>query len=182
MKYVILLLTVCLYVNASNAQDFVRESDKKTGKVLLRGKITFGDILNETSCSWLSTGAKTYHPNRDMIDGLNRIAGDYRFVVFSGTWCSDTKDLLPKFYKVLTEANIDLRSVEMYGVNRAKQALNIETTLYGIKNIPTIIIMHQFREVGRIVETVNLSIEEDLYAIMVKDYNIRESERAKKFN
>jgi len=182
MKNVILLLITLFYMNASNAQDFVRESDKKTGNVLLRGKINFDHILNETSFDWLATGAKTYHPNRDMIDGLNRISGDYRFVVFAGTWCSDTKELLPKFYKVLTEVGIDLRSVEMYGVNRAKEALNIESTLYGIKNIPTVIIMHQYREVGRIVETVNLSIEEDLYSIMIKDYNIRESERAKKFN
>ncbi|GBL35213.1 hypothetical protein EMGBS15_08080 [Filimonas sp.] len=54
------------------AQDFVREEDKKTGKVLLRGKITFDNLLQETSCKWLETGAKSYQPNRNAVDELSR--------------------------------------------------------------------------------------------------------------
>jgi hypothetical protein len=177
--FVLILISLCS-MKTMMAQDFVREEDKKTGKVLLRGKITFDNLLQETSCKWLETGAKSYQPNRNAVDELSKIAGDYRFVVFAGTWCGDTKDLLPKFYKVLVEAGIDMHAIEMYGVNRNKEALNIEATLYGIKNIPTIIVMHQFREIGRIVENVNTSIEEDLDAMIRKDYAILQKERAQK--
>lgn len=182
MKAGLLLIIMSLFISKTmTAQDYVRELDKKTDKVLLRGKITFDDILKETTCSWLGAGAKAYEPKREAVDQLSKIAGDYKFVVFAGTWCSDTKDLLPKFYKVLIDAGIDLHAVEMYGVNRAKEALNIESALYGIKNIPTIIVMYQFREVGRIVESVNSSIEEELNAIILKDYNKIQLEKAKKF-
>ena len=110
---------------------------------------------------------------------MSKIAANYRFVVFAGTWCGDTKDLLPKFYKVLIEAGIDQHTVELYGVNRKKEALNIEHTLYNIKNIPTIIVMYQAREVGRIIESVSTSIEEELDAIIRKDYDMLEREHAR---
>jgi len=181
MKKIILVLISFLSIQSMMAQDFVREEDKKTGKVLLRGKITFDNIINETSCNWFETNAKAYQPNRNIVDELSKISGDYRFVIFAGTWCGDTKDLLPKFYKMLVEAGLDMHAIEMYGVNRNKEALNIEATLYGIKNIPTIIVMHQFREVGRIVESVNTSIEEDLDAIIRKDYSSLQKERIQKF-
>lgn len=167
-KYV-LMLGLALFSGNVFAQDFVREIDKKTEKVLLRGKITFEDIREETTCSWFDKNANIYKPNQAAIDVLEEVAKPYRFVVFAGTWCGDTKDLLPKFYKVLKTAGIDLHSVEMYGVNRQKEALNIEHTLYNIGFVPTIIIMQQAREVGRIVETVESSIEEDLLRIIEKD-------------
>lgn len=182
MKSFVLIISCLLSMKSMIAQEFVREEDRKTHKVLLRGKITFQDLLNETTCSWLNTGAKSYQPKQEAVDQLSKVAGDYRFIVFAGTWCSDTKDVLPKFYKVLIESGIDLHAVEMYGVNRAKEALNIEHTLYGIKFVPTIIVMYQFREVGRIVENPNASIEEDLSTMILNDYNKVQELKNKKMN
>ncbi len=181
MKSLFVILLCLFSVKQISAQDFVREVDKKTGKVLLRGSIAFDNILNESSCSWLAKGAAEYHPMQGSIDGLKKMAGDYRFVVFAGTWCGDTKELLPKFYKVLTEAGIDLHAVEMYGVNRKKEALNIEHLLYNIINVPTIIVMYKQHEIGRIVESVSSTIEQELLAIIEKDYSAMEMERMKRF-
>jgi len=58
MKKIILVLISFLSIQSMMAQDFVREEDKKTGKVLLRGKITFDNIINETSCNWFETQQK----------------------------------------------------------------------------------------------------------------------------
>ena len=179
MRYLIILLCTFFLIPSSNAQEFVRELDKKTEKVLLRGHITFDDILKETTCNWLQKGSTTYKPQKAYIDDLSKIWSEYRFVVFAGTWCGDTKDLLPKFYKVLLEAGIDINAVEMYGVNREKQALNIESTLYSITRVPTIIVMQKSREIGRIIESVNTTIEEDLDKIIRSDYEKMQMERSK---
>ncbi len=181
LPHILFALTMLFLSSSSFAQDFVRELDPKTEKVLLRGKLTFDDILNETTCKWLPDGSAAYQPAQASVDDLNKIAADYRYIVFLGTWCSDTKDLLPKFYKVLIEAGIDLHSVELFGVNRNKQALNIEHTLYSIDRVPTIIVMHQYREIGRIIESVNSSIEEELSEMISKDYALLQQERIKKF-
>jgi hypothetical protein len=82
---------------------------------------------------------------------------------------------------VLTLAGIDLHSVEMYGVNRDKEALNAESKLYNITRVPTIIVMHQYREVGRITESVASTIEEDILSIIAPDYQKLEQKRLNRF-
>lgn len=181
MKKIIFILAIMAYTFAGQSQDFVREQDKKTGKVLLRGKIIFKDIMDETTCKWLQKGADEYKPNPEVIKKLKAYADNYRFVLFIGTWCEDTQDLLPKFYRVIKDAGIDMNAIEMYGVDRMKEALNIEHKLYNIQKIPTFIVMLQYREVGRIVESVNSSIEEDLLAMIEKDAIIVERKKAEKY-
>ena len=179
------MLLVSLFIIGSwglQAQDFVREKDPKTGKVLLHGRLNFDDLKKESSCAWFQQGAQTYQPKGAVIQELKRVSGPYRFIVFAGTWCSDTRDLLPKLYKILKEAQIDEHTVEMYGVNRQKEALNIEHKLYNLINIPTIIVMHQHHEIGRIVESVEGSLEDSLLALMSKDYEALEEARLQKLN
>lgn len=182
-KYILFIFTLLLTTNFVIAQDFVREHDRKTGKPLLRGRLSFQDIMKESTCSWLEEGTEAYTPNRSAIEGLSSVWKEYRFVLFVGTWCDDTKNLLPKFYKTVLEAGISPYSVEMYGVNRGKQSLKDEHKFYKLERVPTIIIMHQKREVGRIVESVNTSIEEEMLAIMEKDaaeMEIKKAEAVKK--
>ena len=182
MKFILsfLFISLCCQLNM-NAQLMVREIDKKTGKVLLRGLLHVEDIQKETTCKWFDKGFENYNPKASTIESLKQMSSDYRFIVFMGTWCEDTRNILPKFYKVIHNARIDYNAVELYGVNRQKEALNIEHKLYNIHFVPTIIVMHQFREVGRIVESVNSSLEEDLLAIIEKDYYQLEKDKAVKF-
>ena len=163
------------------AQDFVREQDKKTGKPLLRGKITFQNLLKESTCSWLEEGTQAYDPDKAIVEELSTVWKEYRFVIFAGTWCEDTHNLLPKFYKTMLEAGISPYSIEMYGVDRQKRTLQEENKFYKIERIPTIIVMHQKREVGRIIESVKVSIESDLLTIMEKDMKELELQKANAF-
>ncbi|QLH45969.1 MAG: hypothetical protein HWD58_10290 [Bacteroidota bacterium] len=52
--------------------DFVREEDKKTGKVLLRGRVTFQDVMEETVNKWLIEGAESYQANEVVTNALKR--------------------------------------------------------------------------------------------------------------
>lgn len=169
MKKLILLFILLGFIQQGFAQKFIRETDKETGLVLLRGQITFEDIANETHHAWFMKNAKRYEPNLDVIDELAPLLKKYHIVVFLGTWCGDTKDLLPKFYTTIRECNFDMNGVQLFGVNRAKEAINIESKLFNITRVPTFIVMDQYREVGRITEMVDKSIEEDLLRIVSKD-------------
>ncbi|HMT35994.1 MAG TPA: hypothetical protein PKC41_09055 [Chitinophagaceae bacterium] len=177
-KNILIVLTLILCAQFAMAQDFVREEDRVTGKPILRGKISFENIKKESTCSWFEEGAEAYIPNRAAIETLNSVWKNYRFVLFIGTWCEDTRNLLPKFYKTLLDANISPYAIEMYGVNRAKHTLQDEHKYYNIERVPTIIIMHQKREVGRIVESVTTTIEEEMAMIMEKDAKELEIKKA----
>jgi len=84
-------------------------------------------------------------------------------------------------YKTLKAVGFDMNAIEMYGVNRSKEPLNLEHKFYNIINVPTIIVMHQYREVGRIIESVHTTIEEDLLAIIEKDADQIEKKRLERF-
>ena len=181
MKQFLLILIMSLSIPILHAQDYVREMDKKSNKVILRGKMNFADIQKETVCKWFVLGVNAYKPNEEIVERIKPIIGHYRLVIFGGTWCSDTQLLLPQLYKILKAVGFDMNAIEMYGVNRAKESLNLEHKFYNIINVPTIIVMHQYREVGRIIESVHTSIEEDLLAIIEKDADQIEKKRLERF-
>ena len=164
MKHILItIIALCTFGMHAQAQDFVRELDQKTDKPLLRGQIKFKDITNESAYAWIHD---EYQPNERIVAKLKKLLPKYRMVVFVGTWCEDTQYLLPQFYQTLKDASFDFNALEMYGVNRDKKALNSEHDIYNISRVPTIIIMDRFKEVGRIVETVNSSIEKDLLDLL----------------
>ena len=138
--------------------------DAKNGSVVFNGPITFDDLNKESSFTWLKTGAAEYNPRQSSIaaikEQLNK--GDFSIVVFLGTWCDDSKELVPKLEKVLMLAGFPMSKVEMYGVDREKTTKNGESKKFGITLVPTIILMRNGKETGRITETVNKSMEEDL--------------------
>jgi thiol-disulfide isomerase/thioredoxin len=162
-KIIIALLTIVTFSLPSEAQSFVRELDQKTEKPLLRGQIKFKDIKNESTLKWINAD---YQAREDVVKKLKVLLPKYRLVVFIGTWCEDTQHLLPQLYRTLEDASYDFNALEMYGVNRRKEGLNAEHLIYNIKYVPTIIVMDRFKEVGRIIESVNTSIEEDLLDIL----------------
>jgi ABC-type molybdate transport system ATPase subunit len=57
----------------------------------------------------------------------------------------------------------------MYGLNRKKEALNFEERLYKVTNIPVFILSKEHREIGRITESVEKSIEQDLVKLLKKE-------------
>ena len=162
-KILIAVIAFCTLNMNSQAQDFIRELDRKTEKPLLRGQITFKDITTESAFSWIHD---EYQANENVVTKLKKLLPKYRLVVFIGTWCEDTQALLPQLYSTLQDASFDFNALEMYGLNRAKKGLNSEHDIYNIQRVPTIIIMDRFKEVGRIVESVNTSIEKDLLEIL----------------
>jgi thiol-disulfide isomerase/thioredoxin len=83
-------------------------------------------------------------------------------VVFIGTWCDDSHYLLPKLTKVLQLAGYPLTGVTMYGTDRDKKTKNGEQAQYGITLVPTIILLKNGKEAGRITESALKSVEEDL--------------------
>ena len=87
--------------------------------------------------------------------------------IFLGTWCSDSKRELTRFWHALDltggESGFTVRYV---AVDREK--LQPETELAGqeVLFVPTFIVRRDGRELGRVVETAPSGIEVDLLAIM----------------
>jgi hypothetical protein len=103
-----------------------------------------------------------------MIRFLRKELPAYTIVVLMGTWCDDSQLLIPRLSKTLKAADFPMQQCIMYGVDRSKQTGGIESQLYNVQRVPTIIVYKGRFEAGRIVESVKKNIETDLLMIISK--------------
>ena len=144
---------------------YIPMKDSVDGGIIFNGPITFDDLNGEASFVWMGH-SKEYKPYDKVIEYLQKYIREYSFVVFMGTWCDDSHTLIPKLERVLIQANYPLAKVTMYGTDRAKMTKNGEQKAYNITLVPTIIVMKNGKEVGRITENVKKTIEDDLAALI----------------
>jgi len=156
----------------NKAYDVSKDTSKEEndGSLVFNGPITFNDLDNEpTFATWLKISHEEYKPKDKHLEYLRDHLKDYSLVVFMGTWCDDSHNIVPKLEKMLQLINYPLSTVTMYGVDRAKNTKNGESKTYNISRVPTIIVLKRGKEIGRITETVLKSVEADLSAIIEKD-------------
>jgi thiol-disulfide isomerase/thioredoxin len=151
--------------------------DKKNKAVVIKGECTFDDLLRQPTFGWLPSGSNSYRPDTAKLSYLKKYLKDYELVVFIGTWCDDTYTMLPKLYKVLKLTGYPMSKYLMYGVDREKTSKYVEHKLYKIQDVPTVILIQNNREIGRIVETVKTSIEADLARMIDNDRTAKEREQ-----
>jgi len=103
-----------------------------------------------------------YQPDQAVLDSLKLKKKGVEILIVLGTWCSDSQEQVPKFFKILDKIKFDKKSVEMICVNRDKDAGDVETVNYNIQKVPTFIVYRKGQEIGRIIETPYTSLEKDL--------------------
>jgi thiol-disulfide isomerase/thioredoxin len=169
MKSILLVLFMIVSLSLSAQNTYVQSTDAKNGSVVYKGAIRFGDLLWEDDFKWLEKGAEKYKPNKKALKYLAGHLHNYKMVVFLGTWCIDSKEMIPELYKVLQLTNYPMEQYLMFGTDREKTTLNSEHLLYNITNVPTVILFKGYSEIGRIVESTDKSIERDLVNTIMKD-------------
>lgn len=168
MKHILLAILI-LTTTAAVAQvsDFNTSKDKETGWPIYKGQMQWSDLQTAKTMDWFSKGVKEYKPDSTADQYLKAHLKDYDLVIFMGTWCDDSHYLIPKVYKVLQQSGYPAEKILLYGVDRAKETKNgYENKLYAIKKVPTIIVMKNSIEIGRITESVKKSAEVDLVQII----------------
>lgn len=103
-----------------------------------------------------------YEPDKGTINQLKSKKTGIDILIVLGTWCSDSQEQVPRFFKILDKIHFNKKNLEMICVDRDKKAGDVETGVYDIQKIPTFIIFKKGREIGRIVETPYTSLEKDL--------------------
>ncbi len=102
-----------------------------------------------------------------MITMLRSLDKGISTIVFLGTWCPDSRRNVPHFLKVVDEAGVPPDSIKLYCVDRTKKSDDGMTATYNIQRVPTFIFLKGGKEIGRIIESPELSIEQDMVKIFV---------------
>jgi thiol-disulfide isomerase/thioredoxin len=140
--------------------------------------LTRNGLNNQQKYPWFLNAYKSYKPEEIAINELQEQKEHLSFVVFGGSWCSDTKKALPKFYKVVEEAQIPNNKIALYGVDHEKRSQEkavkgkTKSDEYDITRVPVFIVFYDGKEIGRLNEKPQKSLEEDmLKLIKVKTRN-----------
>src|SRR5438128_2132394 len=96
---------------------------QQTTLPVLTGKTDLQKVTDPQTCPWFNSGYQSYKPEPATLASLKKaLPADATFLVFGGTWCSDTHHLLPQFCKALDEAGISRKSVQLYLVDEQKNS------------------------------------------------------------
>lgn len=136
----------------AQAQYEVSQDENHPEVKVLRGIINKDLIKNDTSFKWYSSSQSYYNPDTATVNAFERAKGKYHFVIFGGTWCEDTQFILPKFFKLQEKSGMADDAITFFGVNRAKNSLGNITQAFDVTLVPTIIVMKDGIETGRVVE------------------------------
>jgi thiol-disulfide isomerase/thioredoxin len=127
-------------------------TDEKTGSKVLKGLLHRSDIESDTSFKWFKENMKFGTADASAVSAFQKNASKFQMVVFGGTWCDDTQNLLPVFYRLVDKSGYPDSSITLVGVDRAKTTLYNLHNVFHITDVPTFIVMKDGKEVGRVVE------------------------------
>jgi len=162
-----MVLSVLFLLTGLNAQnDNKKVLDEKSGKEILIGTVTRDGLISMGD--WFDLEYNKYQPDPAITDSLNAIKNDLPWVfIVLGTWCSDSREQVPHFLKILDMIDYPSDQIFMVAVDRDKKAGNFCIGDYNISLVPTFIFTKDGDETGRIVETPVATLERDLLKITV---------------
>ena len=156
MRKIFITLTLLTLFASTHIHAQVRSyeisTDPNNGEKVLKGLLLRSDIENDTAFKWFKDNMKFGQADAAAVAAFKQHAQDIQLVVFGGTWCEDTQFILPKFFKLQEQAGFPDAGVSFFGVDRTKKTIGGITDAFKVSNVPTIIVMKDGKEVGRVVE------------------------------
>ena len=124
------------------------------------------NFLQEPFNEWFNFNYDEYKTDEATIQKLKPLFKKVTIKAFMGTWCGDSKEQTPVFYKVLDEAGFEYSNLEMITVNRSKQTPDNLQEGFNVERVPTFIFFKNGKEIGRFVEFPRETIEADFLKII----------------
>lgn len=107
-----------------------------------------------------------YQPADSIIKQIDALNKDIHLLMILGTYCPDCKREVPRLLKIINSLHQTGIQYKMFGLNRANADKSGMREKYGIEYIPTFIFYENDNELGRIIETPMISLENDLLEIL----------------
>lgn len=167
MKYMIAMCVIACLFSCSRR---VSAPVNVNGNTLLLGKISVRQLEQAPFSAWYSNGYAAYAPDAAVTDSFIPLVKNYRFEIFLGTWCGDSKREVPRLMKVLDDLHVSHSNITIIALGNGdtlyKQSPAHEERGKAIYRVPHLNIYRNGKETGRITETPVKSWEHDLLAIL----------------
>lgn len=163
----VFLLSLFHFLYAQNFNQSIVDSQKQD--TILIGYCTKTIFHTPPYGEWFIPEYKSYVPNNDIITELkDLLSEELHMVVVFGSWCSDSKEHLPHFFSIIDKLHLYDDMIDIIAVDRKKQAAEIDLTIYNVEKVPTFIFYKNGIEIGRIIETPQTTLENEMKLILKK--------------
>lgn len=154
MRKLICLVALCVlgYSQVQAQSQYYVQKDSISGGHLLKGIISRQILAQDSTFTWWKENFVPYAQDNANVRKFASNSKDLELVVFMGTWCSDSHYIIPRLFSFLDAAGFPSDRVTLIGVDRAKTTISHLTQAFHIKNVPTIMVMKEGKEKGRVVE------------------------------
>lgn len=146
--FILTLLSVQFLSAQINYEVLVERPNEKSYKGLLSKEILQAD----TSFKWYAQSIVGYTPNKTAVEGLQQCKDSVQLLVFMGSWCEDSQNIIPKMFALTEAAGFSSEKITLIGVDRKKKSIGQLSEALNITNVPTIIVLKKGKELGRVVE------------------------------
>ena len=163
MRALLLIFFMCGSFTCSSQKDTVLKKIKDP----LTGLITRETLFKQYP-EW-QEAMNRYEPDSLITESFGKDL-NIDIEIFFGTWCSDSRRDVPRFFKILDKTQfVQPEKVKLWAVDRTKKLNNGLTEKRQIEFVATFIIFMDGKEIGRIVEQPETSLEEDILNICTTD-------------
>lgn len=111
---------------------------------------------------------QAYTVDEIALETLKNLTHETEIITIVGTWCPDCFREVPRLIKLLAHLDNPKIKARYIGVDRNKLDDAGLAAQFDFSRIPTIIVRQKGQEIGRIVESPALSLEQDLLKILAK--------------
>ncbi|MBD3161294.1 MAG: hypothetical protein GF346_03765 [Candidatus Eisenbacteria bacterium] len=112
------------------------------------------------------TAAKEYEPAEEAAAALRAVDAPTEIHVFFGTWCHACKKSVPPLIGTIDRVGNDRFTMRFIGVDEDLTEPAEEIDRYYVSTTPTIVVLQNGGEIGRIEDEPVVSVEADLVAIL----------------
>jgi thiol-disulfide isomerase/thioredoxin len=136
----------------SQGYEVIHEVIQERESHIYKGFISRDILEKDTTYKWYSSNKQGYTPNAEAVSALKQGKDSLQLLVFMGTWCGDSHFIIPKFYSLVDAAGFSQDRITLIGVDRQKKTISHLTEALDVRNVPTIIVLKNGKELGRVVE------------------------------
>ena len=172
--YPLFLLFFIIYqslpINCYSQQNKINQSisDPKSNGEILVGYSTLEGI---TDTAFLSSYRQEYDRFRSRKEVMNQIyplLDGITVTIVMGTWCSDSREQVPRFFRLFNDLEHSFADPLIICVDREKKAGDLSLEGMNIIKVPTFIVYYKGTELGRIIETPKTTMDQDFLDILKK--------------
>ena len=169
MKYIGVLIVAFLFFSCSSPVN--QETVNYEGETILVGEVNWEGLTKAPYSDWFTSEYLAYHVDTLTLSPINERFEEVEVIVFLGTWCTDSQVEVPHFYKILDFLHYDLNKMEVFALEKLEDKRMVSPQQqedgYGITHVPTFIFKRNGREIGRIIEYPEKTLEKDMVTIIM---------------